>query len=288
MDKIDVKHRHEVFETLGTKSVMVGPLLNRTYVPALMLESYGNLGEMIMPWSLMKLFDTGYLLEVWPYYGERYPRDQAMAYNLCCRLLIDPSLYDINSPKYPLVIDQTVRYVKTSSRRYEAVLRHPDRKQPYAFKTDVDVNIDPKTRKPKPFPNWWREKFNFPSDGPKLEYAIPTKPSDIVASQQRVHYSDIDANSHLNYAAYVKYCYDCFAENAFLKKYKRSDAANLLKNGLKSIDVCFVSDVLIGDLLTIESWQDLEDENTFHFVVKKGDAVCSRLTYEFFDKLSRL
>ncbi|XP_045207950.2 uncharacterized protein LOC123559889 [Mercenaria mercenaria] len=266
---------------LGYTREFPHPNLARIIIPTLPYEALDCSGEKILPWSLMKLFDSCEIRDFWPIQEEpQGPAHDKVLYILNYELEIDEALHTSDSPKFPLIIDNTVKYVKRASRFTEKKLRHPAVERQYARCSAVEVNMDPETRKPKPFPSWWKEHFNFPTEGPKREFKIPPKPeANVFSSEHRVYFSDTDENKHMNYTVYVRFCCDSFCENVIAGKYGVS--LDVYETGVKKLQVSYLKECNLGDILTVESWEDNVTKDTYHFEIWNGSALSATVTISY-------
>ncbi|WAR06668.1 hypothetical protein MAR_022037 [Mya arenaria] len=254
----------------------------RATLPGISFEALDAPAEKITPWSLVKLFDSldqGYFWSAPTKPGDPVYQPIFYILNLC--MDIEEELYDANTPKYPLVLDSVLKYVKNSSRCVEKTLSHPDTNTRYATYREIDVNVDYATRKPTPLPNWWKAKLNVPSDGERQQFSIPAKPpSGTVCSPQRVSFSDTDDNQHTNFASYVKFCCDAFYENVVAGRYGKE--INVYDCRLKRLEVTYHKDSELGDCLVIESWQDGINRDTFFFEIRKDSDVLLSAMLRFY------
>ncbi|XP_045208646.2 uncharacterized protein LOC123560542 isoform X2 [Mercenaria mercenaria] len=267
---------------LGYTREFPHPNLVRIIIPTLPYEALDCSGEKILPWSLMKLFDSCEPSDFWPNQDEpKGPVHDKVLYMLNYELEIDEALYTSDSPKFPLIIDNTVKYVKRASRFTETILRHPEVERPYVRCSGVDVNMDPETRKPKTFPLWWKEHFNFPTEGPKREFKIPPKPAKVFSSEHRVYFSDTDENKHMNYTVYVRFCCDSFYENVLAGKYGAS--LDVYEIGVKKLQITYLKECNLGDILTVESWEDEFTKDTYHFEIWNGSDLSATVTISYYN-----
>lgn len=264
------------------------PNLVKVTIPTLPYEAFDCSGEKILPWSLLKLFDSCEVGDFWHNKDDKHgPSQDQVLFMLNCELEVDRALYEWESPKFPLVIDNRLVFVKRSSRAFENLLFHPERSKPYARFFTIDVNMDPQTRKPKPLPEWWKEHFRSPSDGDRREYELPPKPKEgVFSSSCRIHFSDTDENKHANYTSYVRYCFDHMCENIIFGKY--GSGLDAYQIGLKKLQVTFLNECMLGDVLTIHSWQTDSSENRFCFEIWNSTKMAATMSMELYNLLSKI
>lgn len=266
---------------LGYKREFPHPNLARVIIPTLSYEGLDCSGEKILPWSLLKLFESCDLNDFWPFQDDpQGSHHESVIYSLNLELEIDEAMYRTDTPKFPLIIDSTFKYVKRSSRLVEYILRHAEITRPYARMSGVDVNMDPETRKPKPFPTWWSEHYNFPTDGQKSEFKLPLKPKEnVFSSKHRVYFSDTDENKHMNFTVYVRFCYNSFCENVLSGKYGAD--FNVYEIGLKKLQITYLKECNLGDILTVESWEDDVTKDAYYFEMWNGADLSATVTMSY-------
>lgn len=204
-----------------------------------------------------------------------------MLYILNLTLEVKKAFYDLHTPKFPLDIESKVVYFKRSSRLIEKRLSHAGTNTVYAVQRHVDVNVDLDTRKPSPYPDWWRNLYNFPTEGEPQKLSFPEKMNQLsYTTQHKVQFSDTDENGHANFAAYIRFCNDSFSENALKARYNGEIDVYDVK--LRNIDVTFHNECNIGDMLDVESWQDTNVLDQFYFQVKNGNDLVTSVRMKFF------
>jgi len=234
------------------------------------------------PWGVVQLMDSMDQDLVKPSSSDEEPF-YPMIYMLNLRVDVNPDFYDVNAPMYPLTLDRYLRFIKRSSRCVEKTLSHAETKRVYATLREIDVNVDPLTRRPAAFPEWWRNTFTqvAPSDGQRHEIIFPEKPGKkTFKSSQRIVFSDTDENRHTNFIVYIRACCDAFSENVLAGNY--GNGIDVYDAKLQTLEITFRSDSKLGDILVIESWQDLTDTNRFCFEVRNGNDICVTTTLKFY------
>ncbi|KAL4228956.1 hypothetical protein ACF0H5_011996 [Mactra antiquata] len=270
---------------LGYKRELVNPNLIRAVIPTLPYEGLDYTGKKMLPWSLMKLFDSCEVGDFWPAKeNESDSGEIKVFYMLNYELKVDYKFHLLDSPKFPLILDTTVKYIKRSSRCVDMTLCHPSLQKPYAVASLLDVNMDPISRVPKPFPAWWKEHFKFPDKGERREFKLPPKPSvGVFTSQHRVEFSDTDENKHTNYAVYVRMAFNSMCENILWKRYGQD--LDVYEIGLNTLQITYQNECGIGDTLTVSSWEGKEAKLTFFFEIHNSDVLCATLSMSFYNML---
>jgi acyl-CoA thioesterase FadM len=187
---------------------------------------------------------------------------------------IDSRFYEETCPKYPLSITKTLDYLGKSSSAITSVLECPSQSFPYATCRIQTVLVDSKTRKPMPYPDWWREKYapyiqgGQPMIMPQLE-----KTGDVHRYTTKVSYSDIDAYLHTNWQSYVSFCMEAFYDNVFHHQNKQVDR-EIMGKRLKSFEAGFRKESSMGDELDVYSWKSNEVKGEIQFEIKHEEDVC--------------
>ncbi|XP_052255571.1 uncharacterized protein LOC127861201 [Dreissena polymorpha] len=201
-----------------------------------------------------------------------------MLYARNVALDVEPAFYDVRGQKFPLVVDTRLKYVKRASSCFEKTLFHATSGTLFAKLTGIDVNVDYVTRKPTPYPDWFRRKIISDIDAAKVEYTIPTKPQvGVFTSHHIIRLSDTDENRHTNYCTYSRVCLDSLCENITAGNYGSGlDAYNL---ALRTMEVTFKKESKLGDVITVTSWQDAHNRDTFYFEISNltGDVITTSM-----------
>ena len=133
-------------------------------------------GRKMLPWKMLSLVESTVHNPVWDPSDETDPEGFAMIVTVFARNEFSRKFYDIDSPKYPLVMDMTHDYLRRTSNCCKRSLWHHDSEEPYVVTYDIDVKLDSETRKPKPFPASW-QKYGIPSEPSKpLKHFFPDRP----------------------------------------------------------------------------------------------------------------
>ena len=238
----------------------------------------------------MKLFDSCEVSSYWPINDDiNREENKAVLYMVYYEIKIDHLFYDRETQKYPLYLEFCVRYVKRSSMARSAILRHPSHMIPYAKEELVNVRMDPETRKPLPFPDWWKTHFGFSSTGEKPKHDMPAiwESTEVLVTEYKISFSDVDENGHTNFCTYARLCYDSFMENLYAGLLIGTAKVGY-ENGLKKLQISFLKESLMGDIMTVTMWTDITSDFTFYFLVKKkGDrSICARVTFIFHDRIA--
>lgn len=228
----------------------------------------------------------------WPKEGRSFLDANELAkklffYIATVQLEIFPQVYKPESPKFPLCVTKTLSYVGRSSKRISCTLTCPENELVYA-KCDIqDVIVNPETRKPSPFPDWWMEKYgrvdgNVESPSPLILAEIE-RPSSCHEFRMTVHHRDCDDYQHTNWASYGNFCLDtCYV--LAKKAHYKSVNCNSLKMGLKSMEYSMKKETKEFEELNICSWEKDCKPNWLYFDIQNGNnESCCQAALSFYD-----
>ena len=232
----------------------------------------------------------------WPVpHGERPTDSHIDSHNLLIdhfyfiastRMCINQNLYDLNMPKYPLIATKSLEFVGKSSFLLKTSIKHPDVDKSYADCYVQTVLVDPKTRKPSPLPDWWREKYvKHVQNNPQLKLEPLLEPNENTFSfPVMVNSRDVDSYKHANWSSYIRFCDDACAMHTHLGNYKKVDN-DRINCGLREFQISFKKESLLGDQLHVKSWEDLEKSGCVNFKVKNGSDVLAEVKMEYFNDI---
>lgn len=178
-------------------------------------------------------------------------------------------------------------YVGTSSLNTVAVLSDPNSGAVLARNVNQVVVIDKATRKPAPIPDWWRRKYeSFVVENERLILPPLDVPKENTYKYDlKVSWNDIDGYRHVNFASYVKYCFDA-AMDAVDKKFYTCFDDDILKYSVKDIESSYRGECQAGDSVTVVTWQNAQNPFKLHFSLEKDGKVIYQSSVEFFELLS--
>lgn len=135
------------------------------------------------------------------------------------------------------------------------------------------VQINTKTRRSLPFPDWFQREFSDLSVYGKFEdfnrTPIPETPVDCYKWTTELRHSDYDKNYHANQATYVKLCMDC-ATKASLAGYFRFYKEDMCLFNVNRFVITYNGESFVDEKLEICCWQDTEDECKIMFSFLKN------------------
>ncbi|XP_078581502.1 uncharacterized protein LOC144864942 [Branchiostoma floridae x Branchiostoma japonicum] len=202
-----------------------------------------------------------------PYaYGMRFVRGQSVQFN--------PAFYELlEFPGRAIRVEAKIIFVGKTSWMYETKLFDQTTERELATRRIQTVNIDKKTRRPKPLPDWATERYSHLTS---LQRPATVQPFDLSDTEPAFVYpvtvapSDIDLNMHTNQSQYARYCFNCAATGAKRGAYSII-SGDLLDYDIISFDLLYQKESREGDSLRVESWEDLREPDTLKFQVKRGD-----------------
>ena len=173
---------------------------------------------------------------------------------------------------FPLYAELKVFYVGKSSFSFEILLRN--------YKTAVEicsavltfVFVEFKSRRPVPFPTWFREKclerHDLRNGTPPPRLSTTEGPSDVFKYETKAMFSDIDFNGHVNQSVYVRWCTDAGAEaatNGFYRDFKQ----DIGFYDIEKMEVKYIGEGMIDEEFVVMTWQDDIIPLTIHFIIMK-------------------
>jgi len=184
--------------------------------------------------------------------------------------------------KTPLLAKLQIRYAGSSSFSFDYEVTEESSGEILFSAVMTFVYVDFRTRKPAKFPAWYNKWKNQQSLGtPPTRLETPLVPSNAFRFDVQASFSDIDHNGHINQSIYVKWSTDAGTEAALKGHYSHFNE-NIGKYPLKTLDLKYLGEGIVNDVIEIFSWQDAHSPLVLHFVFKnKGKiAVVARFEYE--------
>ncbi|KAL3837188.1 hypothetical protein ACJMK2_022559 [Sinanodonta woodiana] len=273
----------------------IAPHIARVLIPSLPYEAFNSKECRVEPWNILALFESCRAFTFWPMPHTSNPDEAWLDSSALYRdnsffivgttVKVDPEFNNVESPKFPLFVDCQLEYVGTSSKGISYSLFHQKRVRPYVVCEIQDVLVNTKTRKPVPYPDWWKEKYaNFCKVKPAAPVLVSGRPKErcLVTNHVKVALRDTDTYNHTNWTSYVRFCYNALYENVFESRYSRP-LTPLITGGLKHLSAAFKKESLARDILIVESWENQEAKDSVEFEVKKNDELCCQVTMGFFN-----
>ena len=139
--------------------------------------------------------------------------------------------------------------------------------------TCAGVWVDRQTRKSKPLPDWFRNKYRKEANV-KVDWLKPQlAPLHAFSYQTEVQYSDIDKNLHANQSFYIRACMDCGATASY-SGYYRKFRGDFFKYHADKLWVVYVRECEVGDMLEVLTWDSPDEVECVYFQIRlKKDPV---------------
>ncbi|XP_067686416.1 uncharacterized protein [Haliotis asinina] len=206
-----------------------------------------------------------------------------LAFAASSEFVTERELYDISVPKNPLDVLYQLGYIGKSSFSSVGSIIVPSTGQTILRNINHLVGMDKTSRRPKPLPDWWREKhggsaiLKNPLIVPKLE-----RPGGAVQYNVKVAWMHTDNHNHTNYAYYAYYCINAL-HYAIEKGCMGSVTKDVVKRGIKSMRNTYIGESLENDDLTIWVWASEQDDRTVHFDIQKLGQSIFQSTFVYHD-----
>ncbi|XP_046563626.1 uncharacterized protein LOC124272485 isoform X1 [Haliotis rubra] len=240
-------------------------------------------------WSIAKIISAAV------HFAHNYPLDSSERFFLDFGILsdglltfmasssfeFDKSLYDPLVSKWPLKINVQLGYIGKSSTNFVSNIVEPSSGKILVRNTIQLVAIDKETRKPTPFPPWWKEKH-----GEKAVRKEPlivqklSKPDNAHTYTLRVSWSETDMYKHVNWASYVVYSINAL-HHGIKEGVLRGVSKEVVRNGVQKMQMAYFGECVEGDQLTVYFWEVEDQPRTVYFDIEKdGTSVFQNtLTY---------
>ncbi|XP_046563539.1 uncharacterized protein LOC124272415 [Haliotis rubra] len=199
-------------------------------------------------------------------------------------VISEKAVYDTSVPKSPLDVLYQLGYVGKSSLSTVASIVVPSTGQAILRNINHLVGMDKTSRRPKPLPDWWREKhggsaiLKNPLIVPRLQ-----RPTDAPQYTAKVAWMHTDNYNHTNYTTYVDYCINAL-HYAIEKGCMGAVNKDVVKRGIKSMRNTYIGESLENDELTVWVWASDQDDRTVHFDVQKLGQSIFQSTFVYHDE----
>ncbi|OWF41120.1 uncharacterized protein LOC110462886 [Mizuhopecten yessoensis] len=241
-------------------------------------------------WQMMRLMGAA------RFFAHSHPLDQSgrtfrdfskmssdrMTFMISSEIIFYKELYDFSIKKTPLRMHVLGGYIGSSS--LNTITKMFDSTEKVLLSSSVTqvVSIDRETRRPKPLPDWWREKYAASAkEHVSLKFDKMARPDNASSYECHVSWSDTDAYCHTNWASYARYVVDA-AHHSSRKGDLPPFEENLTK-GLHRIELHYCGESFMGDTLTVYSWEDQNNLNSLYFDLCKADKSIFQCKFHFFD-----
>lgn len=181
-------------------------------------------------------------------------------------------------------------YIGNSSLNSVLVLSDADSNKEVVRNVHQVVMVDTDTRRPKKIPDWWKRKYqnwvigNQALVSPKLK-SPPN--NDVHIYSITVAWNEVDGYSHINYASYIKFCFDTAMDGVAHGVYSRLHQTKWLYN-VKKWSLFYKGESKVGDLLHIASWEDTDDPYILNFDITRGGQTIFQSHIEFNEPMEHI
>ena len=183
----------------------------------------------------------------------------------------------------PLKIITELDYVGHTSQALKTKIQNEDGKV-LATEHMVFVCVNEESRRPVPFPSWFREKyaaFTKPKNQILAKEKVAKPENGFFSYKMKTAFSDTDTNLHVNQAHYVRYCVDC-AETATAAGFYSGIKENFLLYGAKSLTTLYSGESRAGEELIIHTWEDASNPLLLYFQIEKEEKAICFFTIEMY------
>ncbi|KAL8615470.1 hypothetical protein ACOMHN_053806 [Nucella lapillus] len=282
---------------MGIKRERLSPGKIRVVLPwGFPYEAYGCYG-VVKPWHILNLVESGRALtfnRVPNYPGDPYLHIEDLykgrnIFQASARLIVAKEMYDTTIPKTPLTLEKELVYVGKSSFNIHTDVILPSQGLILGSCQTQSVLVDEKTKRPSPFPEWWRERYGgFSSPEQQLKVQVQQAPKEpdskaetrnhggtyedfevnqdfpvadhVTFCNMMVASSEIDGYGHANWTSFLKYCVDAMMTG------NSPEARHILqRQALKLADIAFVKEASLGQTIVVTFWKDANVPSAVHF-----------------------
>lgn len=195
---------------------------------------------------------------------------------------IEKDFHKPEAPKFPLYMKTGLKHVGKTSKTLYYDLYHAGTDQLY-FTCDItDVLVSESNRKSVSFPEWWLEKYANSVTSPKAPPCTEPMPSgQVLSTNVRVWASDTDTHKHVNWATYLRYCYESLYDHVTNQAYGSVDK-NALDAGIQTVNLIYSREANYGNNLVVLSWDSSVISKTVNFNVMRDADMCCHCNLTFF------
>ncbi|XP_067660891.1 uncharacterized protein [Haliotis asinina] len=268
-----------IAKQLGYERILLAPNSGRVIVPGLPYSAF-DAQSFPKPWSVMNLMDSTQTCLVEATDGENSLLGfqelfrKYLGFIITAKVDFHDKLYDESVVKAPLCLDSRISNVGSSSYVMETEMKADE--IPLARYRSQIVLVDSTSRKPIKIPQQWKNTYGHLCDGGQpVRFHALERPSDqsrvSKVSVREVPYSDTDANHHLNFSNYLKYCCDGLVQRGKRQSNSGLPIRPLL---LKSASMWYRKECNYADDLELEIWEhEKEPDSLCVDMLRNGDSV---------------
>lgn len=192
-------------------------------------------------------------------------------------------MYDLNIPKYPVCMDIKLSNIGKTSFDVQTEGYVSDFPEPLFFIQAKTVFVCNETKKPKSPPDWWFEKFTkevYQETVPMERFSMDGKDKNhSLESKVTVSTADVDSYLHSNWANYVRYSYNAYAESC-ISQGAADDSTRLFRQ-LSDLSILYKKETKVGDVLTTKVSPHMNDRDAFFITTLKDQDVACECRMKF-------
>lgn len=237
-------------------------------IPGFKYDDFDRFGHLSL-YKLSRIFESGRFA----FYG-----NSNMNMFMCgLNMEISHELYERAAIIFPMRVERRMNHVGKSSLSVKQAIIDVATQSVLATRTWLAVRVDLATKKPRPIPNEYREKYAkvAMASPPQLVKAPGVIQERAFTCSITVRLCDTDLYGHATQGSYVLFAIEC-AERAKRARFYRTVREEL--SLVSRLGILFVSETLVGDELAVTTWDDGEvNPLCTRFVMKKvknGSVVC--------------
>ncbi|XP_046348528.2 uncharacterized protein LOC124129090 [Haliotis rufescens] len=279
---------NRIIQQLGYEKQFTAPNCARVTVPGLTYTSFDGHASP-QPWSVVSIIHSSQIDTTnAPEDGEsilglHHLFGKNTIFVVVTKVLFYDRLYDEGVAKAPLCMDTSVSNVGRSTVVIDTVMTSGQ--IPLAKYQSSSIIMDRTHGNPVEIPQQWKSTYgHLCQTGEPMRFRALERPTDqscvSKVSAGRVSYSDTDANRHLNFSNYLRFCYD-----GFISGYLRNDRTRFPRQSvqLKSAFAWYRKQCYYGDDLELEFWEHQTKPGTFCVdMLRNGESVYQCL-HEFYN-----
>ncbi|XP_046579616.1 uncharacterized protein LOC124287171 [Haliotis rubra] len=246
-----------IIKQLGYERIIKATNCGRVIVPGLAYTNFhGNASP--HPWSVMDIIDSTQICLIHPtdggesFLGLHQLFGETDAFAVTAKIDLSEQLHDEAVVKAPLCTDTTVSNVGKSTIVMDTVMKSGS--VPLVKYRCNSIILDRTSKKPVEIPQQWKSTYGHFCTGEPLRFSALERPSDqsrvsnVFAGQ--VSYSDIDANRHVHFTNYLKYCCE-----GLVKVQTTQSGLGLQPLKLKSAFMWYRKECNFGDAIELDFWE---------------------------------
>ncbi|XP_046366924.2 uncharacterized protein LOC124142480 [Haliotis rufescens] len=277
-----------IIKQLGYERIFPAPNCGRVIIPGLPYTAF-DAHSCPQPWSVVNAMDSTQSCLLHPADG----RDSMLglyklyqkyhSFIVTSKAEFHEKLYDEGVVKAPLCLDSNINNVERSTFVIETAMKAGG--IPLARVRSQIILLDTTFRKPIEIPQEWKNTYgHLCGTGEPMRFHALERPSDQSRVSKvlvgEVPFSDTDANFHLNFTNYLKYCCDGLVKR---EKSQTNAGSALRPLNLKSAFMWYRKECNCGDDLELELWEDEKEPDRFCVdMLRNGESVyqCSLELYK--------